>query len=110
MTTLISQLPSGTEGTLTFNSNWIIGKNGFVTGYIEGPSWAGWSMASDYWTNTNGIVLADVPTTITNSYAFSPSVVTFNGLVTVQAGGSLTSTSNTLCAGSWCGPTIPSVQ
>jgi hypothetical protein len=110
MITIITQLPSGTEGTLTFNNNWIIGKNGFVTGFIEGPSWAGWSMTGDYWTNTNGIALADVPVTITSGTAFSPSVGTFAGLVTIQSGGSLTQSGNTLCSGSWCGPTIPSVQ
>jgi hypothetical protein len=108
---LITQIVGGgLEGTLNFNNNWIIGKNGFVTTFVEGPSWVRWSMTGDYWTNTNGIALADVPVTITSGTAYSPSVGTFAGLVTIQAGGSLTQSGNTLCSGSWCGPPIPNVR
>ncbi len=110
---MITQVESGgTEGTLNFSNNWVIGKNGVFMGSI-GPelnTWGAWTMNTNYFTYTNFVSYISSATTVENSVFYDPSSTTIGNLFTIQGNGSITYTNNTMCSGSWCGPAIPNVQ
>ena len=95
---VISQLTSGSEGSLTFSNNWIIGNNGVHTSYIEANTFRSVLLNSDYFINANGVVLVGSPTTVSNSVVYSSGCEAgCFGVFQVQPEKNLTLTNNKIC-------------
>jgi hypothetical protein len=96
---VISQLTSGSEGSLTFSNNWIIGNNGTHTSYIEANTFTSVLLDSDYFINAHGVVLVGgSPTTVSNSVVYSSGCKAgCLGVFQVQSGNNLKLTNNNIC-------------
>lgn len=102
--TLISQNDAMTgDGALTYSNNWIIGKNGAAHQYVGANTFASQTYDTNYFYNTQGLVLVGTPVTFKNNIAYDqgcPGAVGTcpnRGGFEVQNTSLLTLTNNQIC-------------